>query len=278
LLFVFVCNAPEECFALETFLSMPDPGPPPANGSLGDAFWKPLTKSFRTMAQWAIRRWSHVVAFPPIQVLQAQYIELIRAMWVCGARHQQRDCSQLWPAHSATVAIIDGGGRCVVKPTWINGPWDVLAPADTVTLSKHARPVTLVGARGVVTEVCRRLNWKQLWQLVHTEDRWVPAACKHAFWLFHAFGSLCGSEAVCESIGNLLKHYGGKSRSILCGKVVEKIHLRLANVAGCGDDDPLIQRIIAEIHGSAAQVSMFCKNRAAREKRYPLGSGSKTTT
>ncbi|CAE8656028.1 unnamed protein product [Polarella glacialis] len=235
-----VLVAATECFALETFLSMPDPGPPPANGSLGDAFWKPLTKSFRAMAQWAIRRWGHVVAFPPIQDLQAQYIELIRAMWVCGARHQQRDCSQPWPAHSATVAIIDGGGQCVVKPTWINGPWDVLAPADTVTLSKHARPVTLVGARGVVTEVCRRLNWKQLWQLVHTEDRWVPAACKHAFWLFHAFGSLAGSEAV----GNLLKHYVGKSRASFAAKWRKKSIY----------DWPLwLGRIVAEIHGSTEQ-------------------------
>ena len=140
----------------------------------------------------------------------------------------------------------------------------------------EAKPKRLRGIPAQVVSCQHKFSWRHAWKCLHTQSSWAPPFARHVWWILHAMGSTQGSEAFCESIGSLLKLYGQKRRRVSAAKADEKTRLRLAGLKGDGTDDVFLQRIFAEMFGSAENIKLFYKNRAARERRYPLGKGSKT--
>ena len=233
---------------------------------------------FELCVSWGKQRWGHLVSFPGLVALRQQLKKLLTTIYQefnaldAGAR------SRLLPIETATVEFRNGV-KIVVGASWL-APRDG-GPIKTGTwavLTSFAKPCNLVGSQVKVTRVTRKLNWERCWKLLHTREQLAPPECREVWFLLVAFGSFRGSEAVCESIGNLLKYYQSNRKSISTGKAVEKVHLRLADLQGVGEDDAMVQRIMVEMFGGIDKVRMFVapSQQAKREAKFPKGRGSIT--
>ena len=170
-------------------------------------------------------------------------------------------------------------------------PWPVPEYVAFTTMSKlrkegdacaFTRKVRPSGLREfIVTLECLhyRFDWTKAWASLHTLKELVPDHCKEVFFLFHVTGSVKVSEQLCESLASVLKYLGKDRPSAATESIVSKCIMRVSGLTGAtAENDLLIQRMWCEVAGvdSVDKIRFHVKDRKQREKRFPLGHGSKT--
>ena len=93
-------------------------------------------------------------------------------------------------------------------------------------------------------------SWTEAWRAIHCDPRFAPARLWPAWWALHSLGSIRGSEAICESVGSILKRYSQRRTGRGVGAAVEATLLRCNGLSGVGEkDDAFILRTWCALAG-----------------------------
>ena len=116
--------------------------------------------------------------------------------------------------------------------------------------------------------------------MADTRTDFVPNQLYGAFLLFHMSLSIGLSEALCESVGSLVKTHSDPRLNQHPGRVIERVSSAVGGVSGLPThaEDQLMLRTWAEMFGGrkGGPLNFNYKHPNTRREKFPLGAGSKT--